>query len=234
MVYAVIAAGQGSRLASEGVCLPKPLVDVGGEPLIGRMVRLMARQPDCERIEIVVNSHSREVEVYLASLAGEFPLHVTVRDTPGSLHTLAALVPMLGDGDACVSTVDAVCLEEEFDSYLEARRLSSRESDAFMAVTRYVDDEKPLYVAADSDGRITGYFDTPSDGADYVSGGMYILSREAREYVDLCIEGGQTRMRDFQRSLVGAGLRVRAYEFIKIIDVDHAADIAVAEQLTKK
>ncbi|MDE5752570.1 MAG: NTP transferase domain-containing protein, partial [Duncaniella sp.] len=73
MVYAVIAAGQGSRLASEGICLPKPLVDVGGEPLIGRMVRLMARQPDCERIEIVVNSHSREVEVYLASLAGEFP-----------------------------------------------------------------------------------------------------------------------------------------------------------------
>ncbi|MDE5752619.1 MAG: NDP-sugar synthase, partial [Duncaniella sp.] len=66
------------------------------------------------------------------------------------------------------------------------------------------------------------------------SGGMYILSREAREYVDLCIEGGQTRMRDFQRSLVGAGLRVRAYEFSKIIDVDHAADIAVAEQLTKK
>ena len=41
-------------------------------------------------------------------------------------------------------------------------------------------------------------------------------------------------MRDFQRSLVGAGLRVRAYEFSKIIDVDHAADIAVAEQLTKK
>lgn len=34
MKYALIAAGQGSRLVSEGVKVPKPLVQVGGDSSI--------------------------------------------------------------------------------------------------------------------------------------------------------------------------------------------------------
>ena len=36
-------------------------------------------------------------------------------------------------------------------------------------------------------------------------------------------------MRNYQRALVDAGLRLRAYPFKKIVDVDHAGDIATAE-----
>ena len=38
MKYAIIAAGDGSRLAAEGVAEPKPLVRVGGRPLIDRLL----------------------------------------------------------------------------------------------------------------------------------------------------------------------------------------------------
>ena len=34
MKYAIIAAGEGSRLAREGIWEPKPLVEVGGERLL--------------------------------------------------------------------------------------------------------------------------------------------------------------------------------------------------------
>ena len=40
MKFAIIAAGEGSRLAQEGVSLPKPLVSIGGEPMIERLVRI--------------------------------------------------------------------------------------------------------------------------------------------------------------------------------------------------
>ena len=40
MKFAIIAAGEGSRLAREGVDLPKPLVTVGGEPMIERLARI--------------------------------------------------------------------------------------------------------------------------------------------------------------------------------------------------
>ena len=38
MKFAVIAAGEGSRLSNEGVEVPKPLVRVCGEPLIDRLL----------------------------------------------------------------------------------------------------------------------------------------------------------------------------------------------------
>ena len=37
-------------------------------------------------------------------------------------------------------------------------------------------------------------------------------------------------MRNFQRQLVADGLKLKAWPFSKILDVDHAADIAKAEQ----
>ena len=45
MQYAIIAAGEGSRLCHEGIAAPKPLVKVGGECLIDRLVAL-CRQED--------------------------------------------------------------------------------------------------------------------------------------------------------------------------------------------
>ena len=39
MKYAIIAAGNGSRLAQEGITVPKPLVEINGERLIDRLVR---------------------------------------------------------------------------------------------------------------------------------------------------------------------------------------------------
>ena len=42
MEYSVIAAGEGSRLAREGVVYAKPLVPVGGEPLIDRLCRIFS------------------------------------------------------------------------------------------------------------------------------------------------------------------------------------------------
>ena len=38
MKYALIAAGQGSRLASEGIQAPKPLVEVGGSAIVEQTI----------------------------------------------------------------------------------------------------------------------------------------------------------------------------------------------------
>jgi hypothetical protein len=45
---------------------------------------------------------------------------------------------------------------------------------------------------------------------------------------------GVKRMRGFQQYLVDAGLRVQAWPFTKIIDIDHAADIDKAQQFLSK
>lgn len=54
MRYAVIAAGEGSRLRQEGVTEPKPLVKIGGECLIDRLLRVFM-QNGAEEIWVVCN-----------------------------------------------------------------------------------------------------------------------------------------------------------------------------------
>ena len=96
-----------------------------------------------------------------------------------------------------------------------------------MAVTDYIDDEKPLYIATDESLRITGFLD--NEPQRFISGGIYGLNETAFPVIDKCISEGQSRMRNFQRQLVKEGLRLKAYPFSKILDVDHASDIEKAE-----
>ena len=64
----------------------------------------------------------------------------------------------------------------------------------------------------------------------YVSGGIYALRPEALSVLADCAASGVSRMRDFQRALVASGLRLKAWQFSKIIDIDRPGDIAEAER----
>jgi NDP-sugar pyrophosphorylase family protein len=99
-----------------------------------------------------------------------------------------------------------------------------------MAVTSFIDDEKPLYIDVDADNTITAFRDQPWDGVRYISGGVYGLTSPALTVLQNCMNAGVSRMRNYQRALVEAGLKLKAYPFKKIVDVDHAGDIATAKQ----
>ena len=40
-------------------------------------------------------------------------------------------------------------------------------------------------------------------------------------------------MRNFQRALLADGLRLKAWPLTKVLDIDHASDIALAEKFLK-
>ena len=54
MKFAIIAAGEGSRLQQEGIHLPKPLVKLRGESLIDRLIRIF-NSNGADEIDIIVN-----------------------------------------------------------------------------------------------------------------------------------------------------------------------------------
>ena len=70
MNFAIIAAGEGSRLAQEGVELPKPLVEIAGRPMIGRLLEIFS-QAGGRRIVVCVNEFMKEVKDYLDSFRFE-------------------------------------------------------------------------------------------------------------------------------------------------------------------
>ena len=228
MNYAIIAAGEGSRLAKEGIAKPKPLVDLNGEPMIGRLINLFLRC-NAESISIIVNEEMTEVRSYLESLTLPVPFNLVVKSTPSSLHSFYELSRVMPAGKFCLTTVDTIFRENDFRAYIKAAEAAT-DCDGMMAVTDYIDDEKPLYVDTDAEMNITAYRDARYDGARYISGGIYALGGRAVGVLEECMEKGISRMRNFQRALVDAGLRLKAYPMGKILDVDHAEDIRKAEE----
>ncbi len=228
MNYAIIAAGEGSRLAKEGIAKPKPLVDLNGEPMIGRLINLFLRC-NAESISIIVNEEMTEVRSYLESLTLPVPFNLVVKSTPSSLHSFYELSRVMPAGKFCLTTVDTIFRENDFRAYIKAAEAAT-DCDGMMAVTDYIDDEKPLYVDTDAKMNITAFRDARYDGARYISGGIYALGGRAVGVLEECMEKGISRMRNFQRALVDAGLRLKAYPMGKILDVDHAEDIRKAEE----
>lgn len=236
MNFIVIAAGCGSRLSDEGIAVPKPLVDLDGQPMIGRLLDIFA-MAEARRVCVVVNSGNPEVNKYLESRQSfvSYQLDVLTRDTPGSMYTLReAIAAMPVDEPFVATTVDTVFAVRPFMDYVRKWEKENADYDGLMGVTRYVDDEKPLYIQVTPDMTIKGYYDAPTDRTDCVSAGVYGLRPEVLSIIDRCVAKGATRMRDFQRELVAVGHRLRAFDLGVVIDVDHAADIEAARDFLKE
>lgn len=225
--YAIIAAGEGSRLVEEGVKLPKPLVKLNGKEMIRRLIDIFLAN-NAKSISIIVNEQMTLVQEYVKQLQLDVPVNVVVKSTPSSMHSFYELRNYLRDSKFCLTTVDTIFREDDFNQYIQAF-IADQEADGMMAVTDYIDDEKPLYVDVDkSDMTILNFLDLSED-CQYISGGIYGLTPKAIDTLERCIESGQARMRNFQRQLVADGLKLKAHPFSKIVDVDHAEDIAKAE-----
>ncbi|MBR3726137.1 MAG: NDP-sugar synthase [Prevotella sp.] len=273
MKYAIIAAGEGSRLAQEGILAPKPLVKIHGEHLIDRLIRIFTMN-EAEEIVVICNDLTTEVSEHLRRLqnAGELcgnplpPLRFVVKTTPSSMHSFYELSRLLAENDKpfVLTTVDTIFREAEFKDYICAfKQMLAEGEDGLMGVTAFIDDEKPLYVGVrgckgtevrgcegtevrrceERFPRITGFYDTLEElqsfssphlgglrGATVISAGIYGLTPRAFKTLNDCIGRGESRMRNFQRALVRDGLRLRAYPFQKVLDIDHASDIQKAEQ----
>lgn len=232
MHYAIIAAGEGSRLAQEGVAKPKPLVELSGEPMILRLMNIF-RRCNAESLSVIINDFMPEVREFLDTLSLDVPLNVVVKSTPSSMHSFWELSKVMKSGKFCLTTVDTIFREEDFARYIAAFEADTRH-DGMWAVTPFIEDEKPLYVDVDRRMNIKAFCDKPFEGAKYVSGGIYAMSDKAFPVLNQCIENGISRMRNFQRALIEAGMKLKAFSIDKIIDVDHASDIAVAQDFINR
>lgn len=227
MKFAIIAAGDGSRLSLEGASRPKALTLLNGSIMIDRLIRIFLDNGAIS-VAVIVNGKNKEVETHLYDLQRKWPVDVIVKTTISSMHSFYELSPYLQDDKFCLTTVDTIFKEEEFTALI--REFQQSEEDGYMAVTDYIDDESPLYVATGNGLHITGFYDVATPECRYVSGGIYCLKPTAIDVLRRCVDNRMSRMRNFQRQLVAEGWALKAYPFGKILDIDHVADINKAER----
>ena len=234
MIYAIIAAGEGSRLLQEGVKGPKPMVKVNGEMLIDRLIRIFLDN-HAEKITVIVNDHSPDLVEHLQGLALPAPLHLVIKSTPSSFHSFYELLQVNNEvpEELCLATTDSIFDESEFSNYISEFKNGAKR-DGLFAVTSFIDDETPLYVSFDDALAVTEITDNSAKPNPFISGGIYCLRKSALAMVASAMNEGVHRMRNFQKMLLQRGLRIEAFPFSKVLDIDHITDIAKAEDFLRE
>lgn len=228
MKMAIIAAGEGSRLREEGILTPKPLIRLKGETLLMRHIRRAAKH-GFSSVAIIVNAIYPELEEYLETTQFPLPLEKIVKTTPGSMHSFYELRNFLRDEPFLLTTVDPVFREDAFSRYIQSIR-QHPDACGVMALTAFVDDEKPLWVTTDENMKILSY-SSQKGNAQWVSAGFYFFSPAVIPLLEAAMEAGLMRMRAFQQYLLEKGCLLVGCDVGKVIDIDHADDIVKAEAL---
>lgn len=221
----ILGAGLGSRMQSVSSC--KPLTKVAGETLLGRTARLLleagANPVVCALRDELVPPTARDD-------LPSGPRYIFV-NTESSLHTLAEVLralPKPWPNHVFFTMADTVLAPHDFQAYLRfCRQLNPGECG--ILATRFIDDEKPLYVHQDPSGRVQRFGGSEASGI--VTSGMYYLSSEALALVEPEVARGTHKMRNFLGLLAERQVPIKSFVVEKTIDVDHPLDLAQAEAL---
>lgn len=225
MKAAIIAAGEGSRLSR--LSMIKPLVLIAAKPLIHWVVAGL-RSAGCKDIVVLTNSRGGKVAPYLTAAFPDVKFDFVTADTASSFESFRLVSKRLAetatDGGFVVSTVDALIKTDDVARFIRECRTSN--ADAGLALTTFVDDEKPLWVDTDANGRVTA-LGTDAQRKSAVTCGLYYMTRSAATAIPSAER--HSRLRDYLQQLVASGEVVMGITLSKSLDVDRPEDLAAAE-----
>ena len=193
----LMAGGIGERLRPMTATVPKPLLPVGGRPIIDHNVELL-RSFGIENIFVTVNYlKQRIISHFEEDAAG-----VTCVEEPSKLGTIGSLSLISGLRSPNVIVMNADLLT---DINLEAMYLKHIETEAWltMAVVPY-SVSVPYAIVSHSGDRVEGLVEKPTYNY-YANAGVYML---ARKTVDLIPKGKYMDATDLIDRLVSGGRRV--------------------------
>ncbi len=233
MTAYIIAAGDGSRLFEEGLQINKPLLPINGQPMIERLLDIL-NSVGFNQYNIITKDTNTDVIYLLEGLKQSKGLNINIlkKTTASSMHSLYELLKVSNNYPFFLFTVDSIFSTLEFKNFINFCNTNRDKYSAVIAVTSYIDDEKPLYVSSESTF-ITGFHDMNSDDYTLITSGMYYFNYDVLNIISKQVESGNTKLRNFLRSIIVNDLKVGYFEFSKTIDVDHIADIQKAEAFLK-
>ncbi len=219
----LIAAGTGSRFRKAGFSIPKPMIEVGGKPLMGWALSQF-RQAGMDRLAAIFNSTNCLVcSDYIKEEFPEFEADIRCADTDSSAASFMDVLSRATSDYVLITTTDSIYAPGALLSLLEfADKIE--ENAIVLGVTEFVDDEKPLYANIGERHEITTLGEEPSR---FVTNGVYLMPSDTYK-----MGKGLSfpALRKFLAYLIESGVSCYGFDMAKSVDVDRPEDIAVAEE----
>lgn len=225
MRAAIIAAGQGERLRAAGYAQPKPLVPVHGQALIDYALGAIAAAGIGE-VACIVNEESVGIEQHCRRQWPQLSFEFIRRTTASSMESLITLAPLLGNERFVLLTVDSIFAPDVLRQFLQAAA-GHADAEGVLAVTRFVEDEKPLWVQLDDAQRIVRIGPAAATSG-WITAGFYTFETSIFRDAAMALRTF-TALRQLLGHLVDCGYRLYGEPVGKAVDVDRVEDIATAE-----
>jgi len=171
---AILCGGKGTRMRHDGEAVPKPLVEVGGRPILWHVMSLYAGQ-GFERFLLLTGNGAGKVEEFAADLPWDVTCLDTGADTPTGGRVHRAREELSGE-TFCLTYADGVA-----DIDLRALLGFHRERGAAATIT-VVQPANPWGVAELDGDRVTGFHEKPKLES-WVNGGFMVMEPRALDYV---------------------------------------------------
>jgi glucose-1-phosphate cytidylyltransferase len=213
-VVAILCGGRGTRLQEHTQQVPKPLVEIGGRPILWHVVQIYAAQ-GFRRFVLLTGYLGDQVRDFVATAPWGDGLDVRCLDTGEETPTggrVARAAGELGDGTFCLTYADGVA-----DIDLAAQLAHHRAHGALATMT--VVRPSLQFGVADIDGedRVRGFHEKPR-AEHWVNGGFLVLEPGVLDYVD---EASVLEREPMERLAADGGLRAFRHEgFWDCMDTD--------------
>ena len=202
MKVAILAGGVGSRISEETVSKPKPMVEIGGRPILWHIMKYYSTYGYRDYV-IALGYMGEVIKKYMvdyASLAsdltvqmgtGEYVRHegngpvdwnVDLIDTGLGTATggrIKRLAPFVGDGTFMLTWGDGVSTVD-LDALLEFHRSHGK----IATLTAARPPARFGHLEMDDDGMIAEFSEKPQTGEGWINGAFFVLERRVFDYID--------------------------------------------------
>ena len=201
MICVILAGGLGTRISEESNLKPKPMIEIGGKPILWHIMKIYSSHGINEFIiccgykgyiikeyfanyflhmsDVTFNMHDNSIEIHNQKAE---PWKITLIDTGDDSQTggrLKRVKSYLTNEDSfCFTYGDGVS-----DVDISASILYHKKHKKLVTVTAVQPPGR--YGAIISEGNnVTGFYEKPKGDGGYINGGFFVLSPKAIDYID--------------------------------------------------
>lgn len=200
MKVVIFAGGRGTRIAEESTLRPKPMIEIGGKPILWHIMKIYAAYGHTEFIiclgykgwmikEYFVNyfMHNADVTVDLKDNSLKVhqnnaePFKISLIDT--GLDTMTAgrlkrILPYVGNETFMLTYGDGVCdvnLDELMKFHQQSNKICTMTS--IQATSRFG------VIKIEADGTIDSFEEKPEESGTWINGGFFIIEPTIAKYL---------------------------------------------------
>lgn len=200
MKVVIFAGGRGTRISEESTLRPKPMIEIGGKPILWHIMKIYAAYGHTEFIiclgykgwmikEYFVNYfvHNADVTVDLSNNSLQVhnnfaePFKVSLIDT--GLDTMTAgrlkrVLPYIGNETFMLTYGDGVC-NVDIDALVKFHKDSGKvcTMTAIQATSRFG------VIRMEDDGTIDSFEEKPEDSGTWINGGFFVIEPSIAKYL---------------------------------------------------